>query len=896
MWNDIHNNSKDLTSNGIVKSLIEGRMVMAQTTDTTDIRKEDAFVSPSSHLIPLDADSSQITAVIEAEKGRSFILNGPPGTGKSQTITNIIANSLYHGKRVLFVAQKKAALDVVKKRLDKLGLSDYCLELHSNKIDKKVFLQQMQHAIERDCISEKTEYIRRADELLAERQKILIHVEALHQKHEHGYSLYECIQNALSIDAPEIRLPAEFITEKSTTLLPQLKEKIKALDSGEAILGMAPSEHPLRGLHPKKTAPSPYPYAQKEGLDVILLTLPEILAGIKSQIERNKKIGINNKSDRQYIEGEYKLRKLFQAADIDASLLDNADEFHLTALRWKDNIGSLALWREFSEVSASLDEMGLSEIVSLHEKGEKSEMLCKAVEKAFYTQLADKIISTNLAFSDYSTLSFDALLTRYALLQKEFQSLSKAELLYRLSERDKELMTSCTPAMSAEITLLRKRISNKGRGTTIRAMMDQMPGVIGHLCPVMLMSPLSVAQFINAGAEKFDLVIFDEASQMPTCDAVGSIGRANAAIIVGDSKQMPPTNFFSLAVTDDSEAEIDDLESILDDSVALSMPAHTLTWHYRSNHEGLIAFSNHHYYNGELITFPSSDNRHAKINLVHVEGYYDIGKTRTNSAEAEAIVNEAVRRLKEDSGRSIGIIAFSIQQSNLIEDLLTDALSMDAEADRINKESAEPLFVKNLENVQGDERDIILFSVGYGPDKDGKVSMNFGPLNKAGGEKRLNVAITRARYEMKIFSTLLPDQIDERRTQAEGVLGLKEFLRFASGGNIYASGGVKNTQTNTMIKEIADWLTLKGYDVDINVGSSDCKIDIAVMSPTSPEYILGIVMDGDNYYKLKTIRDREIVRPAVFGRLGWNLMRISTIDYFQKPDMVRKRIIDAISM
>jgi superfamily I DNA and/or RNA helicase len=227
---------------------------------------------------------------------------------------------------------------------------------------------------------------------------------------------------------------------------------------------------------------------------------------------------------------------------------------------------------------------------------------------------------------------------------------------------------------------------------------------------------------------------------------------------------------------------MDDLESILDDCISLSMPSRYLGWHYRSKHESLIAFSNQNYYDGRLTTFPSADDMVPHVTLQHVEGYYDQGKTRTNRAEAEAIVAETLQRLQNEAARSIGIVAFSKTQSDLIEDLLSDALAQHPDLEQQNMEAEEPLFIKNLENVQGDERDVILFSVGYGPDKDGKLSMNFGPLNKIGGERRLNVAVSRARYEMKVFSTLRPEQIDERRTQAEGVLGLKQFLRFAEHG------------------------------------------------------------------------------------------------------------------
>ena len=313
------------------------------------------------------------------------------------------------------------------------------------------------------------------------------------------------------------------------------------------------------------------------------------------------------------------------------------------------------------------------------------------------------------------------------------------------------------------------------------------------------MSPLSVAQYLDVNAPKFDLVVFDEASQMPTSEAIGALSRARSAVIVGDPKQMPPTSFFTVNTTDDESADADDLESILDDCISLSMPTHYLGWHYRSKHESLITFSNINYYDNRLVTFPSADDRVSHVTWQYVEGFYDYGKTRTNRAEAEAIADEVLRRLEQQPERSIGVVSFSKQQSDLIEDILNERMAQHPQIEKVNRESHEPLFVKNLENVQGDERDVILFSVGYGPDSEGHVSMNFGPLNKAGGERRLNVAVSRARYEMKVFSTLRPEQIDERRTQAEGVLGLKRFLQFAQRG-ADALGATVDSSNSIMVQ------------------------------------------------------------------------------------------------
>jgi len=384
---------------------------------------------------------------------------------------------------------------------------------------------------------------------------------------------------------------------------------------------------------------------------------------------------------------------------------------------------------------------------------------------------------------------------------------------------------------------------------------------------------------------------------MPTSEAVGAICRGKSVIVVGDSKQMPPTSFFSANTTDDDEADVDDLESILDDCISLSMPSRYLGWHYRSKHESLIAFSNQNYYDGRLTTFPSADDMVPHVTLQHVEGFYDFGKTRTNRAEAEAIVAETLQRLQNNPERSIGIVAFSKTQSDLIEDLLSEALAKHPDLEQQNLDAEEAIFIKNLENVQGDERDVILFSVGYGPDKEGKLSMNFGPLNKIGGERRLNVAVSRARYEMKVFSTLRPEQIDERRTQAEGVLGLKQFLKFAQGDIVGCEAkNVSTSSENELIaSQLSEALRQKGYEVHTGVGTSSCRIDVAIVDPVSKgQYLLGLICDGNGYFNMKTVRDREVVLPSVLAMLGWRLKHIYISEWLLNPDAVIKDIINTI--
>ena len=420
------------------------------------------------------------------------------------------------------------------------------------------------------------------------------------------------------------------------------------------------------------------------------------------------------------------------------------------------------------------------------------------------------------------------------------------------------------------------------------------------------MSPMSVAQFLDLNQPPFDLVIFDEASQMPTSEAVGAIARGKSLVVVGDPKQMPPTSFFQMQQTDESQAENDDMESILDDCITLSMASRYLSWHYRSRHESLIAFSNNQYYDGKLYTFPSVDNRTSKVSFIPVDGVYDYGRTRSNRAEAEAISRKVVSILQDyidhpsHPRRSIGIVAFSKVQQGLIEDILTEMLAKNPEMEQLAYDAEEPIFIKNLENVQGDERDIILFSVGYGPDKRGKVSMNFGPLNNQGGERRLNVAVSRARYEMIVFSTLQPEMIDLRRTQAAGVVGLKRFLEYAKTGRLALQAealetGNEETANDAVTQKVARMLQDRGYQVDLYVGRSAFKVDIAVRNPHDEgSYLCGILCDNPKYYVTKTVRDREICRPEVLRHLGWKLLRLWSVDWFLNPEATFERLCQAL--
>lgn len=896
LWNDLRTHAPLLTANPLVKSLLDGRLEISDISHSADATDLDAELSPDSLALPLPADSSQIEAVLDADRGRSFIIYGPPGTGKSQTITNIIANAACHGKRVLFVAQKKVALDVVEHRLEEIGIAPFCLELHSNKTTKIHFLHQMQEVLEAVGRQAPEDYRQLSDRLLAERMRLRGYMKALHGKREEGLSLYDCIERYLQIDADPLPLPKDFAAHTTLAEAEAIGEQIMMLDAANQILGMEAKDFPLYGLFPKPQAqpkPGAYvsPYLMGDTVEKLLPSLPAVIKRAMDEVERARKMNYLRKAPREYVESDYKWRKFRNIADIDDSLFDDLNRLLAVVERWNEHIAELPQWKKYLGNIDPLRTSGLDTAIALHRQGVPAGTIRQAFLKAWYHDRAAHILASDPMLKDFNGVSMEQAVSRFRSLAEEFRQLTQQEIQSRLSA-----LAAVDPSdrlLGSELTLLRRRIANKGRGASIRSMIDQMPTLLPRLCPVMLMSPLSVAQYISMEGSQFDLVLFDEASQMPTSEAIGAIARGKSVVVVGDPKQMPPTNFFSSLGTDD-DVDTGDLESILDDCIALSMPARYLRWHYRSRHESLIAFSNLHFYDHRLVTFPSPDERKPHVTLRHVDGCYDAGASRTNRAEAEAVVEEALSLMKAQSECSIGIVAFSKPQSDLIEDLLNERLTAEPELEEKDRLREEPLFVKNLENVQGDERDVILFSVGYGPNKDGLLSMNFGPLNKAGGERRLNVAITRARYEMKVFASLMPNDIDERRTKAEGVLALKRFLQYADHGHAESlTPSAQDDGHDVIVSKIADALRREGLDVKTQVGTSALRMDIAIADPRHPEaFKLGIICDGRALCRIKTVADREVVMPTVLTHLGWRLIRLWTPDWFAHPDRVIRQIKD----
>ncbi len=1104
LWNDIHYNSKNLFRNKVVRSLVSGKLEWQPKCDNYNVDLDNS-IHPAEISLPVSSDASQLQAILTSANDESFVLHGPPGTGKSQTITNIIANALYQGKKVLFVSAKKAALDVVHSRLQSIGIGAFCLELHSNKSKKSSVLEQLKKSTEAIKNNPPINYKTEAERLYNVRTELNEYVNALHKKYAFGFSLSELFNkyseleskpckvfftssdisnliidkvttwndiaeeiaivvnvcenipthplkeiqtteytiqiknNAQQLLSDYASLLSDFtnISSKITSALKietviETKEQIEALTALNKLLLNMPDvpsllfgiEHAEQNLsqiinvaqHGLKRNElrndllqrfnknilsvdaskllSEWQIAEQKWFLLKLLKQNAIIKTLKPNslsnkvdkaevivlLERvhsyqaeqsiidkaidfpqilqflwkngdcnwnelikicNSIININRQSfklnnpanaakwrskladyfydgSKLYIDAQRssfekfenltlkitdKENRLIDLLNINFNSLENiatnwiTTSFNYTK-KWLNNIDVLKNWISWNQVRSKAVKHGLNSLIQAYENGDvNNEEIITEYKRGLYKSCADYIIGSNSVLSSFNGKLFDEKIRKFKEITKLFEKLTKEELYARLAANIPDFTKET--AQSSEPGLLQKAIKQIRGGMTIRKLFDAIPNLLPRLTPCMLMSPISVAQYFDTKSEKFDLLVFDEASQMPTCEAVGAVARAKNVIVVGDPKQMPPTNFFNTNNFDEENVEKEDLESILDDCLALSVPSQHLLWHYRSKHESLIAFSNANYYDNKLLTFPSTDDIISKVTYINVEGFYDKGKTRQNTFEAKAIVDEVIRRLDDEElrKRSIGIVTFSVVQQFLIENLLDEVYKSRPDLEKIATGGEEPLFIKNLENVQGDERDVILFSVGYGPNKDGKVSLNFGPINRDGGWRRLNVAVSRARYEMKVFSTLKADQIDLNRTGSKGVAGLKAFLSFAEKGKSALSiKTIKKIESTTSFAQlIAEKINQHGYNVHTNIGCSTYRIDIGVINPSNTnEYLLGVLCDGDNYFKSNTTRDREITQPQVLESLGWNIYKVWSADWWENSDKTITDIIEAI--
>ena len=568
-----------------------------------------------------------------------------------------------------------------------------------------------------------------------------------------------------------------------------------------------------------------------------------------------------------------------------------------------EQFATMDAWIDFRDCKKACVDSGLADFVTSAEDAYYPAGKLKDVfMKSFYYEWFEHVCTGIESVSTFRVRTQESRVETFRELDSHQLPVDQMRIREKLIQ---ELPTRQNSGRATdEMSTLLHELGKKRKIMPLRKLFRSMPNLLLKLKPCLMMSPLSVSYFLEAETYRFDMVIFDEASQIFPQDAIGAIFRAKQVIIAGDSKQLPPTNFFSANTSNDADFDVDDEEeetnfdSILEEA-SNSLPNRSLLWHYRSRFEELISFSNQQIYQNNLITFPSSMVHTPDTGVEYVYVPNGVYENRCNRAEAQEIVCMVAEHIKKYPDRSLGIIAFSESQQSVIEDEINKFRTRNPFNEGFfDEDKDEPFFVKNLENVQGDERDTIIFSICYAKNAQGRMFMRFGPLGNQGGERRLNVAITRAKHNIKLVGSIHPEDIDLTKTHSEGVRMLRSYICFAMNGiSALPKTEKKNSlyEIDTFSEQVGKFLISQGCSVKMNVGSSDYTIDIAVEHPKKPGYyIAGIECDGNSYYMARTVRDREHLRPSVLERMGWKMYRVWSTEWIRNPEAEQERLMNFI--
>ncbi|WP_433784429.1 DUF4011 domain-containing protein [Actinomycetospora sp. CA-101289] len=1034
---------------------------------------EDGVADPDEDLdvlaasCPVAADSSQLDAVARARNGQTFVLEGPPGTGKSQTITNLLSVAMAEGRRVLFVAEKRAALDVVRARLDAIGLGVLSLDLHDKSSKPSAVREQLRRALDHETALDEEGYRVAYDDLRTSARTLARYAQSLHARNAIGKSLYSARDTELARgDGPTLPVDRRLVAEGGASRpidvteladaawrarprrhhpwgfvrgtpssVEELRTGTRIADEALAVIAGGPPtlrtlvyaassvselnkavalcrpDHPPLGLldevaqprweraaaevrtsiarfmhAPRPVLSAALPTAVGLPLDDLLgdaeqaaassffgrkkrqrLVLDRVrpglvpgaepeLAGIVDLLTQLVRLRDEIRVLRDQVralpglglpdgwnplldgEGDRPLAQVTALQQASATLgatdgpFRDALRAHIADPSRGDGRWWAALERLTSGLGIVVDAAGIAPDVDTWRDGaslvdawgagaderrgdagvvrlREWEALCglvRALAERGSPETAAAVLRGDVAPEELPA-AFDRGVARTSIAERRasaeldrFDAGTHERTIARLARASAEVRRHLVEAVPRRIVEersfvsdstrgrigeLRREIGRQRGGLSVRALMARYGDLVTQVTPCVLVSPDSLSRFISPDTEPFDLVVFDEASQIRVADAVGALGRARAAVVVGDSKQMPPT-MFGGAGANDEELEVEasdedvipeDEESILSECVQARVPQTWLSWHYRSQDEALIAFSNRHYYEGRLASFPAPARAGNGLAFRRVDGRFlrsgSRETLRTNPVEARAVVEEIVRRFATvvDDPPSIGVVTFNVQQRDLIDELLR-ASEVPALLDALEREDDRRLFVKNLENVQGDERDTIFFSVAFSYDDRGRVPSNFGPLNRLGGERRLNVAVTRARREVVVFCSFEPSDLRAENSTSIGLKHLRAYLELAAGG-LSSSGDTarKPSARDRHRDDVASALRERGLVVQTDVGLSEFRLDLAVAPPSSPETpTLAILLDGPDWAARRTVGDRDGLPAEVLTRvLGW---------------------------
>lgn len=1055
----------------------------------------DSVIKPGDVRFVKDADSSQTEAILEVREGSNLVIQGPPGTGKSQTITNIIAELIGQKKTVLFVAEKMAALEVVKRRLDESHLGDAVLELHSHKATKQSVLKELGRTLDQgrpltkvgeedlaslkelqDALNQYCEAVSSSagasglpfvDVLgrylklkrvhaglpvisfapmaawsFAEQQKrralveeLVLHLEEMGRPDRNVFwgsqrTFFSPIEQSSANDALQLasshlsalQAAAAALSERLMLTQPATLADVdvvcraarraaeaprlegvqlstgewqsrrdvirELLEAGERMTACrtrhdsqlidAAWEQDLLDVRQSlqaygdkwwKIFSGRFRAARARLQGLAREALPKTNAGMlelvdsvltyqqcKKVYDQHEALGSalfgaqwqRQKTDWAVLErlsawviklhddlGNGQIPQgiiAFLAGHADASGLGDAvsaieqhvaglDKALLSALevtgmqaenanadvrklglavlgerlrQWQGGLTALYQMARFNVLAQQVRDIKLDELLEIAISSDEPRQLTAILDFSWYSGLVQRVYAEKPALQQFDRIKHEHQIARFKSL--DLASLNHAQT--HLAKQVWEGMPNIN--QPGEMAVLRAELNKKRRHIPIRQLIEKAGRAIQQIKPVFMMSPMSIANFLPPGKLEFDVVVFDEASQVKAVDAFGAIMRGKQVVVVGDTRQMPPTDFFSRDVElDDEDAATADIESILSMFKAAGSQERYLRWHYRSRHESLIAVSNVEFYDSKLVVFPSAGQHpHASgVSFDYLpDALYDRGRTRTNKGEAKAVAQAVMQHAIQTPELSLGVAAFSVAQRDLIQveiELLRRQMP-EAEA-FFTSQGSEPFFVKNLENIQGDERDKIFISIGYGRNESGRIAREFGPLNREGGHRRLNVLITRAKLAMRVFCNFRADELELDAGASLGVRALKNFLKYAETGVLEVALETGKAADSPFELEVIEALRERNYEVEPQVGTAGYFIDIAVKDPDYPgRYVLAIECDGAAYHSSRSARDRDRLRQGVLEGLGWNFHRIWSTDWFRNPQQEIIRAVAAI--
>ena len=892
-----------------------------------DARTLEATRSRQDLPCPIETDASQLEAVAKALDGQSFVLEGPPGTGKSQTIANIIATQIAAGRRVLFCAEKRAAIEAVATRLEQAGLMQWCLDLHGGGGEthpSKMLGQALEAVYAASSGAEPTRgrpNTRAAG--TSHRDWLNAYAESMHRPRgtREGVTLRWAMEQA---GAPKERITHPLPSGEVGDILGTLESRLSVLSQiVRTRAGLSEVETQTFGKLRLESGMDSATQATRIAEAARALQKAETDAREAAQVLSEavggglsgwwRRFGLKRQKKNAALSAEQARQALNAAAagETNATTLDD-DAVALLAdshrqARLENSLHAQAMAKREERWLGACGS-ALDKAVEAAREDDRSvlERLEDGLRRGWWAAWADRWMTADTALRHWSRAAHDDHLARFRAREDQWSGGEAAlEVAQRCKARCKLPDLAARGRDEAPLRKEARTLQNEARkrrsAKPLRRILAECPTLAPMLKPCLMLSPLDAARTLPDGF-KADLVLMDEASQIRPEDAVGVLARAGQVILAGDPKQMPPTSFFERADEEDVEDEDDpgNTESVLDLALGRSMPLHRLTFHYRSRHEALIAFSNRAYYGGSLVTFPDPNRDAQAVACIEAGGIYE---AQRNVEEAKRVTDLVGHHVLGPDGakQSIGVVTFNKKQQRLVEDLLDKAREEDPELEAAwHAEERDAPCVRNLETAQGDERDVVVLSTTYGPDPAGRQRSHFGPLNGRGGERRLNVALTRARRRMIVVTSLERERIGTLQSP-RGVQDLRAFLKYAATGNLgfgddgRSDGDSVGGYESPLEEQIAAALEARGWLLVPQVGVSGYRIDIGVVDPKeSGRYLAGIEADGAQYHSSKTARDRDRLRQRVLEGKGWTLLRVWSPDWWRESDAVTERLDGAL--